>query len=558
MGKRYKVDSLIPAAVRTPSSGTEAGAQQTPARRPSRSLPVFESLKRRVASCLPFCGTPGGAEAPEQTSLRPRAPLPPSGPGPDLPASPQVPVRMERQTARRLPANEPPPEPSSSRVPLPLPGEGPAPFAPRRAPHQLMWPDGHQSTGTVRHTAEGPVFEVASGWSDAVLEQRGQDKPAKSCNAVPASLPVMAAPGDPAGRLFVPQLPAVLTGGDFGRDGSLRINQTYHEVYQGFARGNDDRVTPRHLEALGRQDLGSLVKVAGARRNTGGLGDRHEVALKQLFGRSLEAVAAKCQSPQAIENVAQALLMDDSALYLHTDRPSASGSHWGKATASFDHRTFERRLAILEPGQHWYIRTVLAGEEGAHGMGVNIQKQPDGKVRVSVINSHGWGSIPHHGNGVVPAAFKTVSMEEAVSAMGKLLSEPLPPPVAMSDEHWTAVDKGIPLEEWLNGMDRHESRPSARFHGPGQPLVSTRQKASDCVIESMFAFMASALPPADYKIAKAACLNTLVQIADRLEPPGTASADPDLQAARRRLQERITTSLSGYMVAPAGPQAQGG
>jgi len=88
----------------------------------------------------------------------------------------------------------------------------------------------------------------------------------------------------------------------------------------------------------------------------------------------------------------------------------------------------------------------------------------------------------------------------------------------------------------------------------GGLVVSTPQKAGDCGIEALFAFMASALQPADYKLAKATCLNTLVQLADRPKPPGTAHANPALQVARRHLQERITSSLSGHMVAPqTGP-----
>ena len=112
--------------------------------------------------------------------------------------------------------------------------------------------------------------------------------------------------------------------------------------------------------------------------------------------------------------------------------------------------------------------------------------------------------------------------------------------------------------EWLSqvGPPGSESGVEAHRDETGRPVVTTLQKAGDWGIEAMFAFMASALQPADYKLAKAACLNTLVQIADRLEPPGTPQADPDLQAARRRLQERITSSLSGSMVASA-PQAPG-
>lgn len=68
------------------------------------------------------------------------------------------------------------------------------------------------------------------------------------------------------------------------------------------------------------------------------------------------------------------------------------------------------------------------------------------------------------------------------------------------------------------------------------------QKADDCAIEVEFAWLASVLPPADYKLAKAHVLNVLAQAAK------TAGwSETELQ----RLQDRITTSLSGYAMSPS-------
>jgi len=125
----------------------------------------------------------------------------------------------------------------------------------------------------------------------------------------------------------------------------------------------------------------------------------------------------------------------------------------------------------------------------------------------------------------------------------------------MSMRDWTFTALGRPLLTWFKGAGPADAEISTDFHGTGRPLASSPQKTGDCTSESFFAFLATVLPPADYKFAKAACLNTLVQICDQLEPPGTAAANSPLQKARRRLQERITASLSGSLVAPqVGPE----
>jgi hypothetical protein len=62
-----------------------------------------------------------------------------------------------------------------------------------------------------------------------------------------------------------------------------------------------------------------------------------------------------------------------------------------------------------------------------------------------------------------------------------------------------------------------------------------------------FAFMATVLQPSDYKLVKAACLNTLLQLADRVESAAAAPRVP--KAVRQQLKRRISTSFSGALVA---------
>jgi len=445
----------------------------------------------------------------------------------------------------------------------------------------LVWPDGRKSAGQVCETPEGPVFEIASATHDAVLARRGRKQPAGWHNARPRPLPVAAASGDSTGRKFVPRLPPVLSATDFNEDGSLPIGRNYHQRPLG---DHAQEVEACRLISMQAQCLGRLAKVAGGWSE--GTPDEHLVALQHLFGRSLDAIAAQCTDPRSVSHVAQALSEEDSALWLVNFHSRAARDPTGFTKASFDALAFRERLAKLAPEQHWYVR-VIAEHDGfqyhshkkvatsGHSLGMGIQKQPDGNFRVSVINPNGWTitqpkgkpySVPWH-NWITdrPAVFKTVTLNDADTAMQDLLSNRWPiPPRELPKTAWTDAALGQPLLAWLQNMGPAEARLSADFHGNGRPLVSARQKRGDCGIESLFAFMATALQRADYKLAKAACLATLMQIVDRLEVPesrptklaraiGLLPEEP-LQVTRSRLQQRLTTSLSGAMVAPASPR----
>lgn len=449
----------------------------------------------------------------------------------------------------------------------------------------LVWPDGRRSAGHVRETAEGPVFEIAAAKHDAVLARRGRKQPAGWHHARPRPLPVAAAPGDPTGRQFAPRLPTVLSANDFNEDGSLPIGRTYHHR----PAGDDAQpVEACHLASMQAQRLGRLAKVAGGWSE--GTSGEHVTALQHLFARSLDAVAPQCADPRSASNVAQALSADGSALWLVDFHSRSARDPSGFTKASFDARAFRERLANLGPQQHWYI-WVTAEHDGfkhrsdqkiaasGHSLGMGIQKQPDGNFRVSVINPNGWPKTPHESRAYPlpwrnpttdrPALFKTVTLDEADTAMQALLSNhwPIRPP-GLRKTAWTEAALGRPLLAWLQNMGPARSTLSADFHGDGRPLVSAPQKSGDCGIESLFAFMATALQPADYKLAKAACLATLMQIVDRLEVPESLPAklarvvgllpEEPLQATRSRLQQRLTASLGGAMLAPALPRpAQG-
>jgi hypothetical protein len=480
-------------------------------------------LKRHFAACLAMGGPPAGTQAQPAAPLRPRVPLP----GP-------------------------------ARVSLPLPGEGPrlaVPPGPIRHP-RLQWPDGRESAGTVHHTPQGPVFEPAAG-SDAVLSDRDLNKPGRADGCKPTPLPVALAPGRPGGERYVPRLPGALSADDFDANGGLKVGRDLHRIVDPAA----PRVTSvRHMETMSREDLEDLVVVAGGadRGRRRGTSCDHQAVLKHLFVRTLEAMAWQCSDPRAAMNLARAWSGPDSVLHVATPPPGTADGPRQSVQSSFaDAEAFRARLYELQAGQHLHVRVLQSNAAGeAHGMGLAFSRLAGDNVRVSIVNPQGWFDPQLERHSAIPGVFKTLSTGEAASAMADLLAGRIPPRrQSVADAAWADTALGHPLLAWLGHAGPAGSALSADFHGTGRSLTSARQKAGDCGIEAMFAFMATALPPADYKLAKAACLNTLVQVADRVAPPGSADPDSPLQVARSRLQDRITSSLGGHMVAPGAARA---
>jgi hypothetical protein len=80
--------------------------------------------------------------------------------------------------------------------------------------------------------------------------------------------------------------------------------------------------------------------------------------------------------------------------------------------------------------------------------------------------------------------------------------------------------------------------PESMLQPTGQRM--TPQKGQDCLIEVQFAWLASVLPEADYKLAKAHVLNVLTEAAE--------ANDLD-EEVLERLRQRATSSLSAHAMA---------
>jgi hypothetical protein len=95
-----------------------------------------------------------------------------------------------------------------------------------------------------------------------------------------------------------------------------------------------------------------------------------------------------------------------------------------------------------------------------------------------------------------------------------------------------------PIRQWLQNIDPRKTPSTAYWDG--KPLTQPVQNGGSCASENLLAFLATTLPPSDYKLAKAACLNTMAQIAEK-------NFKDDRAMARdiARIKERAAHALAG-------------
>jgi hypothetical protein len=196
----------------------------------------------------------------------------------------------------------------------------------------------------------------------------------------------------------------------------------------------------------------------------------------------------------------------------------------------------------LDEGAHLFLRAKFGAPDAMrHMMGISVTRVSAEHVQVNLINSNGWYELTGKpGLERMPAMAKFLPIDLASAGLASLLDEVIERPArGFQSERgrrvWDSSPSGAPLTAWLRELD--SSTPLQHTAHDVTP-----QKGSECIIEMNFAWLATVLPPADYKLAKANVLNVLRQ---------TAEANAMDEEVMQRLDERITSSLSGHAMAPA-------
>ena len=301
-------------------------------------------------------------------------------------------------------------------------------------------------------------------------------------------------------------------------------------------------------------DLRTLIETAAGLMSYG-LTPIMQTGLNTVLGKALRALAPQCPDEAVALHTAAALeahhvISMKSAVpsYSRRDVPRTQATQAVKS--SFDLPAVTRMLDALSPGQHLYVPVTEEVQGlGGHGLAIAVTRHTEGSYRLSVINSEGWPSLGRAKGCDMPAVFKTLSRQEMLDAMARLLSgAALVQPPGAAAGTWYGR-KGLPLLTWLQKAGNTDAEPCARYHG-GMDFRQRPQKGFDCGIEVSFAFMATVLPPAVYKLAKAAGLNALKEIYQALKESGDVPDDMRTYMAEQRLNERITNALSGSVAAP--------
>jgi hypothetical protein len=274
---------------------------------------------------------------------------------------------------------------------------------------------------------------------------------------------------------------------------------------------------PAVLESIARTAAGSQSGMPGT--------DKF-VAL-QTFSRAVRAAASRVASPERLENAAAAL-----------EHACLLGFHFAgdrmQVMTTLAPAELPRRFSAVQPGHSAYFAVEMyLPDGGGHSLGIALSRETASTYRVGILDSAGWGRDGHQ-----PVLSKSASGSELVPAFEALLTEERTrDPVAAAN--------GQLLRAWLRDCfsDTKWGR-SLRSDGP---LLQTPQKHDDCSIENIFLYLAAVLPPSEYKLAKASCLNVLGHIAQDLKRDISGSAITNADIVK--LARRSTTALRGFVTA---------
>jgi len=367
--------------------------------------------------------------------------------------------------------------------------------------HRMRWPNG----------------EVSAGW----LFQAGQ-----------RALRFTVAPSDPA-------IMARKAAGEATRVSSLGV-QRDREV-----PGAEPQIVPRlpalrkmRLGAgatLGEDDIGriltSIAYPKDAPIQAPAMKVWHQQAVLDIYAGALEALAAQHPAMPGLGAAARALA-GATVLHLGSEmRPGTGDITMVCSGASRSLEEVSEAVRDLGEGAHLYfsiIGVLGASPGGAHAVGLSVsrvQGPATDTLRVSVTDTI------HR----APGVRIDTSRRNVLQALPRLLDGTLGYAQPRPRFDYTAATLSKALRDWLQRIDPSEAVSQAYFGD--KPLVQPVQNGPSCGVENPLAFLATVLPRAEYKLAKAACLDAVLQLATARLP----NVDPMLTA---RVQDRVSHALA--------------
>lgn len=366
---------------------------------------------------------------------------------------------------------------------------------------RLRWPNGQLSAGQL-FKAEARDWRFALSPSDSLVTAR------KAADGASQLLPLKVRP-DPSAprdaRQSVPALPRL-------RDMHLDAAAT---------------LTSEDVEAI----LTNVSHRKGQSTEVGaGLSRHQQQGLLDLYASALDALARQVPSSPGIAAAARALA-NPIDIELNIGYDNATGGLCIHGTAGRQAEEVGEAIRSLRPGEHVFFPVnynVLGG--GSHAVGLSVTRLEDSArptLRVSLTDTE-YSE---------PGIYIDASPRKVLNALPGLLDGSLGQGGHLPQDDVMDVLLREPLRDWLAQLDPTKEVSSAYFDG--KVLEQPLQNGASCGSENPLAFLATVLPPSEYKLAKAACLDAVLQLAESTIDDGVSNR------SRERIQDRITHALAG-------------
>lgn len=396
----------------------------------------------------------------------------------------------------------------------------------------LKWPDGSVSEGVAVKVGKHD-YQFHLDQRDAALTTR---KAAESTTAiVPLKVDKEKSSFFSRGRKFTPSLPSLENAGLHRGRGPVEL------------RGDDlnfdhGQIVSEGLKSLSKQDINQMLSNVSFAKDLDqgegrGLNRHQQAALLNIFASTLRALADQYTDRPALRNAAKALA---NPVFLQIGvRPNPATRQLALASGSSKSpEAVKHAVSQLRPGEHLYFPIYYGPRGAVHAAGLSVTRigtEDRPKLRVSLTDTE-YGR---------PGIFVDVSSRRFLRELPNLLSGKLHPSTEQLVQDITASASNFrkPLRQWLARIDPSRT-PSSIYFG-GKVLEQPTQNGPSCVSENAFAFMATVLEPSDYKLAKAACLNTMLQIGERHFADSGRFGSEILA----RIKERASHALAGSALA---------
>lgn len=262
-------------------------------------------------------------------------------------------------------------------------------------------------------------------------------------------------------------------------------------------------------------ELRAIVETTGAPKLSDpeqgrGIDANGLAAARAIFAASLAQAAPRSRQPENLMNVAQAIRSAEPlAISLHADDPADPRLEVALGSSAMD---ITAQAMELRKGQHMYLPISRHTAGSAHQFGIGISKVSHRQFQVSVLDT-----LQDR-----PATGVIVDDAKMLPAMARLVSGEFAQAAPRDERVDFAYDDRL-LMRWLSSIDPGQATSNEYF---GRTLEQPPQNGGSCGTENMFAFMATVLPPDEYKLAKAVCLHATAELGDHL-------IKQDLRAAKK-------------------------